>query len=160
MAYIIPLLIAIGSCAMALACRITLRTSWTLFSLKRSLAVSIKISIFSLCSATSPTIGFSELVGLSFADTQLATGCSGLSRDAFPNMPLISWLWQCSRVGSTQIKRLMRRENSSWFRKPFIEVRSWLRRLPRAYKQNHFRRNSNLKYIIGEPPCIRANFPL
>lgn len=75
-------------------------------------------STLSRCSAASPDIGFDTVVGLSFAETQVATALSGASRCAFAYMAHSSWLCKCSRVTSIAMKGSVKRESSSWLRKP------------------------------------------
>ena len=85
-------------------------------------------SVFRRCSAASP-VGFAAAVGLSFADTQLATPGSGGSRPELLYTAQTSWLWRHSRDRSTHMKESIRRESSSWFSCPAEQVSIWVYKL-------------------------------
>lgn len=73
-------------------------------------------SVLSLCSAASPEAGLDTTVGLSFADTQLATPWSGRSLVRFPIIVHMKLLWRCSVFASAHIIWSTREENSLWLR--------------------------------------------
>jgi hypothetical protein len=70
-------------------------------------------SAFNRCSAASPVTGLDAAVGLSFAETQLATPGSGASRCALLYTAQTSRLCRCSLARSTQMNGSIRLDSSS-----------------------------------------------
>lgn len=71
--------------------------------LRRSRGGNCITSVFSLCSVRSLETGLDTTVGLSFADTQLATPWSGRSLERFPITAHTKLLCKCSVLGSAQM---------------------------------------------------------